>query len=161
MSNKPHVFLDLDGVMVTSAQHYSKKLHPKYMTHKFDRKCVQVLNSIIEEINPVIILSSDWKLHFELNELNEIFKDNGVITSITDITPDLWGVKFTSLSQLEECRAAEIIKFANTNKITNFVAVDDLNLEKWLENYFVHCTRSNEGIKQTNVKEKIIKILKT
>ncbi len=158
--NRPHLFLDIDSVMVTSTQYYSKKLHPKYQTYPFDKKCVQVLNKIIEEVNPVIILSSDWKLHFELHELNEIFSDNGITASIGDITPSLWGSKFTNLSQLEECRAFEIIKFVNENKITNFVAVDDLNLNHWLEGNFVHCTRSNEGIKQTNVKEKIIKILK-
>lgn len=126
MNNKPHIFLDIDGVLATNAQFYTKKLHPKYQTYGFDKKCVQVLNKIIEEINPVIILSSDWKLHFELNELNEIFEDNGVNTKIGDITPSLWGSMFTSLSQLEECRASEIIKFVNENKITNFVAVDDL-----------------------------------
>lgn len=157
MKDKPYIFLDIDGVLATNAQFYMKKLHPKYKVYGFDKKCVQVLNKIIEEVNPVIILSSDWKHHFELHELNEIFSDNGVDSKITDITPDLWGTKFTNLSQLEECRAAEIKLFVNSNNITNFVAVDDLNLKKWLDGNFVHCTRTNEGIKQTNIKEKIIK----
>jgi len=161
MNNKPHIFLDIDGVLATNAQFYTKKLHPKYQVYGFDKKCVQVLNSIIEEINPVIILSSDWKLHFEEHELNEIFSDNGISSKIVDITPSLWGCRFTSLSQLEECRAAEIIKFVNSNKIINFVAIDDLDLKHWLDGNFVHCTRVNEGIKQTGIKEKIIKILKT
>jgi hypothetical protein len=153
--------LDIDGVLVTSAQFYTKKLHPKYQTHPFDKKCVQTLNKIIEEINPIIILSSDWKFHFELHELNEIFCDNGVIEKITDITPNLWGGRFTRLSQLEECRAFEILEFIDEKKIANFVAVDDLNLKHWLKHNFVHCPHANEGIKQTNIKEKIIENINT
>ena len=41
--------------------------------------------------------------------------------------------------------------------ITHWVAVDDLKMFD-LEN-FVHCPRSMEGIKQSGVKEKILKIL--
>lgn len=157
--DKKYLFLDIDDVLVTTRQHFSKKLHPKYQTHHFDQKCVIILNDIIQKTNPIIILSSDWKFHYTLDELNEIFKDNGVESKITDITPSLWGIKFFKLSELEECRAWEIIQYVNEHKIQNFVAVDDLNLRDWLPDNFVHCTRSNEGIKQTYVKEKILKVL--
>lgn len=159
MNTNKYLFLDIDDVLVTTRQHFSKKLHPKYQTHHFDKKCVNVLNEIIQKTSPIIIISSDWKLHYNLEVLNEIFYDNGVDYKITDITPNLWGVKFFSLHQLEECRAWEIIKYTNEHKIINFVAVDDLNLRDWLPNNFAHCTRCNEGIKQTGVKEKIINIL--
>src|ERR1035437_8550867 len=159
MNEKRYLFLDLDDVMVTTRQHFAKKLHPKYMTAPFDSKCVKVLNEIIEKTNPLIILSSDWKLHFNFIQLNEIFKENGVNSEITDITSDLWGDKFKSLNQLDECRATEILKFVEDQKILKFVAVDDLNLKPWLPDNFVWCTQSNEGIKQSGVKEKLLKIL--
>lgn len=158
--DKPTLFLDFDDVMATTRQYYAKKRHPVFnVVYPFDPKCVKVLNSIIEIINPVIICSSDWKLHFTLDQLNQIFEWNLINETITNVTPSLWGDKFTSLSQLDECRAAEIKLFADTNNITNFVAIDDLNLFHWLPDNFVWCSHSTEGIKQSGVKEKIIKIL--
>jgi len=66
---------------------------------------------------------------------------------------------FTSFQQLEECRAYEILQYVRERELTNWVAVDDLNLSKWIPNNFVYTPKSNEGIKQSGVKEKIIKIL--
>jgi len=153
------LFLDIDDVIVTSIQHSSKKLHPKYKTHMFDKKCVDVLNIITDKTNPIIILSSDWKLYFDIEALNEIFSDNNVHCKISDITPDLWGTQFTKYDQLEICRASEIMKYVDEHSIKNFVAVDDLDLNDWIPNNFVHCKRSMEGIKQTGIKEKILNIL--
>ena len=159
-NNNTYIFVDLDGVIVTSRQHLSKKLHPKYMSNPFDKKCVNVFNEICDTTTPIIILSSDWKLHYNLDELNEIFRDNGMNCIITDVTTCLWGTMFTNFSQLEECRAAEIMQYVKEHNIINFMAIDDLNLSKWIPDRFVHCTRSFEGIKQSGIKEKIINILK-
>jgi len=159
MNTKRYLFLDLDDVMVTTRQHFTKKLHPKYMTCPFDSKCVKVLNEIIEKAKPLIILSSDWKLNFKLSELNEIFKDNGVAAPVTDVTPDFWGTQFTKLQDLDMCRGFEILRYVNQYKIEKYVAVDDLNLMGWIPDHFVRCTRSTEGLKQSNIKEKILSIL--
>lgn len=155
--NNPHLFLDIDSVMVTTEQYFTKKTHPKFKCAPFDSKCVKVLNEIIEKVNPIIILSSDWRLFFEIYEMNEIFKFNNVNATISGITTDLWGEKFASLTQLEEARATEILMYVRDHEITNWVAVDDLNLKPWISNNFVYCTKANEGIKQSNVKEKILK----
>lgn len=155
-----YLFLDIDDVMVTTRQHHSKKLHPKYITCPFDKKCVVVLNKIIVELKPIIIVSSDWRTRFNLDELNEIFLDNEVKSEITDFTPDLMGVRFNSLKEIQICRATEILDYVEKNKINNWVAVDDYNLNPWIPDNFVHCTRSNEGIRQCGIKDKILNILK-
>ena len=159
--NKPTIFLDIDGVLATTAQYYTNKKswHPMYACYRFDEKCVKVFNSIVEKTNPVIILSSDWKDHYTINQLNEIFEWNGVNAKISGVTNSSWGVMFKSLQQLEECRSYEINTYVGKNDITNWVAVDDLNLKLWIPENFVHCTRVNEGIKQSGVKDKILKIL--
>ena len=90
--NRPYLFLDLDDIMVTSKQYFFAKVNTLYNGMPFDFKCVNVLNKIIDEVNPVIIISSDWKLHYNLKQLNRIFVENKVNTTITDVTPDLWGV---------------------------------------------------------------------
>jgi len=161
MSDKKYIFLDIDGVLATTAQYYTnrKKWHPMYDCYRFDEKCVKIFNDIIEKTNPIIILSSDWKDRYTIAMLNEIFEWNKVNAKVSDITPSSWGVKFTSLQQLEECRSYEINTYANINEITNFVAIDDLNLKLWIPENFVHCTRVNEGIKQSGVKDKILNIL--
>lgn len=160
MDKNSYIFLDIDGVLVTSNQYYSKKLYSKYNCCRFDKKCVSVFNEIINEFNPIIILSSDWKNHFNIDEINNIFRFNDVNTIINNITPNLWGVKFKSIKELEICRANEILKYVDDNNIKNYIAIDDLNLDKWLLDNFIHTPRSNEGIKQTGVKEKIINKLK-
>jgi len=158
---KPHLILDLDGVMCCDNQYFSniKIWHPCFDVYPFDKKCVKVLNEIIEEINPVIVLSSDWKFHFSLDQMNEIFEWNKINGKISHYTPDLWGVKFKSISQLEECRATEILKYVEIHNVQNYVAVDDLNLLKWIPNNFVHCKHCREGISQLGVKEKNLNII--
>ena len=159
MNINPYIFLDLDNTMITTKQYFSKKLHPKYLTNPFDPKCVKVLNEILETAKPLIILSSDWKLKFTLDVLNEIFKDNGVNSIITDVTPDFWGTQFKSLQEIDTCRGFEILKYVHQYQIEKYVAVDDLDLRPWLPDHFVRCTHSTEGIKQSGVKDKMLKIL--
>jgi len=163
VSNNKHIFLDIDGVLATTAQYYTnrKKWHPMYDCYRFDEKCVRIFNNIIEKTNPIIILSSDWKDRYSITMLNEIFEWNKVNAKISDITPNLWGTQYTSLQQLEECRAEEILKYQvdHADVVDKWVAIDDLNLKSWMPDNFVHCTRVNEGIKQSGVKDKILKIL--
>ena len=158
-SDSPTLFLDLDDVMVTSNQYFGR-YHKEYDGHPFDPKCVKVLNSIIDNVNGlVIVISSDWKLHFSLEALNNIFKLNGVNAVIEYITGSAWGTMFKSMQQLEECRAYEINKYAEEHQLTRWVAVDDLDLKPWIADNFVRCTHASEGIKQSGVKDKILNIL--
>lgn len=53
MENRPYVFLDIDGVLATTAQFYSKKRHEEWDCYRFDPKCVKIFNQIIEKINPI------------------------------------------------------------------------------------------------------------
>jgi len=161
MINKWHIMLDIDGVLATSNQYNTnpKKWHDKYSCYRFDKKCVDVFNEIIEKTKPVIILSSDWQNHYNIEQLNDIFKWNDVNTTITDVTGTAWGDKFTKLSELEECRAYDIVQYAKKHDIIKFLAIDDLDLSHWLDDYFIHTPRANEGIKQSGKKEKILKNL--
>jgi len=162
MNSKPHAFLDIDGVLATSHQHSTnpKNWDDEYYSYRYDVKCVEVFNEIIEKTNPIIILSSDWKHYYDIKMLNRIFEINGINTIVTDITDDLWGVKFTSLAQLQDCRADEILKYVHDHEIENWVAIDDLDLSPWIsEEHFVRTPRANEGIKQSGIKNKILNIL--
>lgn len=163
MNSKTYIFLDIDGVLATSHQYNTnrKKWHEMYDCYRFDEKCVRVFNSILDNVNDfAIILSSDWKLRYKIEMMNEIFKWNRVNGIVADITPNLWGTRFMSLSELEECRANEILQYVTENKIEKWLAIDDLNLSPWIDaDHFVRTPRANEGIKQSGVRDKIINIL--
>jgi len=157
--NRPTLFLDLDDVMVTEGQRKMENLHPKYQRYAFDPMCVKILNRIITVKNPVIVLTSDWKENLSLEAINEMFNEYGVLNPVSDKTPNLWKTKFTSFQQLEECRAGEILMYVIENNITNWVAIDDLNLIWWLPKNFVWCTDTYDGLNQPGILDKILNIL--
>lgn len=161
-----------------------KKLNPETINDKtapidvrfddFDKKAIKVLNQVLEETGAEIVLSSDWKLHATLEEIGDYFLSQGVIKKPIAYTPNLnectnyddtfpwnhqWG--------LEQCRSIEIKQYLlNHPEVTHWVAVDDLNMgknepfkESWGLDNFVLTPLSREGIKQSGIKEKIIKYL--
>lgn len=158
--NRPTLFLDFDGVM--SIDDDSSSSYPTFNSvHPFKKECVDVLNSIIEITNPIIVCSSDWNLRLSIPHLNLVFQWYGVNGVISDITPSLWKVKYKSFQDLDECRAQEILMYVEEHGITNFVAVDDLILTQWIPDNFVLCAHpATEGIMQSGVKNKIIDIIK-
>jgi hypothetical protein len=161
MNLNKYIFLDIDDVLTTMFQYNQKpdKWDKEYNRYHFDAKCVKVFNAIIVATNPIIIISSDWKLKYTIEVMNRIFEINGVNAVVSDYTPSSWGVMFMSMQQLEECRAYEINKYVTEHEITKWVAIDDLNLFPWIPDNFVRCTRATEGIKQSGIKDKILKIL--
>ena len=110
MNNQIYVMLDIDGVLATTNQYYSnrKKWHPIHKCYKFDRKCVKVFNDIVDIMNPIIIMTSDWRLRYSIDQLNEIFEWNGVNAQISDYTINLWKTRYHESSELEACRVDEI-----------------------------------------------------
>lgn len=149
----------------------------------FDKKAVLVLNEILEETGAEIVVSSDWRLHASLEELGEYYESQGIIkkpiaaTSIfKDVFPSEWNA-FRFRADLELERSMEINHWlANHSGVTHWVAVDDLDMsldflgdrfasadgsdKKPGLNNFVLTPRSNEGIKQLGIKEKILTFLK-
>jgi hypothetical protein len=158
MNNDNYLFLDIDGVLCVSAQHYSKKTN-SYGESNFDTKCVKVLNEIKNNANFKTVLTSDWGLRHNIKTMNNIFEFNGLNITIDDYPTSLWGVKFFSLKDLEICRAEEILQYIKDHEIQNYVVVDDLDMTKWFGDRMVVCKRHNEGIKQTGIKDKILNIL--
>lgn len=159
------IFLDIDGVLATHRQFmgnrnkfnqknpWAKELHVPY---GFDKGCVKVFNEILEETNAKIILSSDWRLHWNMEELDIIFKNNGVIKSPEGAT-GFSKRKFSS--DLEDDRSWQIKNYveAHLSPDDKWVALDDLNLSSLGENFIL--TKDTEGLKQTGLKIKILKIL--
>ena len=143
----------------------------------FDTKSVKVLNEILEETGAEIVVSSDWKLHATLEELGEYYELHGIIKKPIALTPNLgkctwynniiwmWSPRW----ELEMIRVIEIKQYLHDHpEITHWVSVDDLNMgkngeewkDKWAIDNFVLTPKSNEGIKQSGIKEKILNYLR-
>ena len=177
---KSVIFLDFDGVMCLLDDFDSRsKKKLKYLKQfpyteettmpshvkmdNFNKGAIDVLNSILEETDTEIVVSSDWKLYCSLDELKEMFAKYGVIKAPIDTTPNYplaHNKQYYKKEELSQYRAIEIKNWLNTHPdVTHWVAVDDLDLSNSLEN-FVLTARIREGIKQCGIKEKIVKYLK-
>ena len=154
------IFLDIDGVIYPFNEPDKLFLFEGRFSERLNQKSIKVLNAIIKQTDCEIVITSDWRRHYTLEELQFIFKSNGIIKEPIDVTPC---VKFMSAMHLELDRVFEINQYLKENKdnISVFCIVDDMKLDKDVElENFVLCARPyNEGIKQTGIKEKIIKIL--
>ena len=105
-------------------------------------------------------MSSDWREHWNLSEIDEIFKYNGVIKSPEDFTI----TEVVSFGNLVRNRVYQIGQYLNTHpEITNWVAIDDMNMKKYMEitneDDKMVLTKDSEGLKQLGIKNKIINIL--
>lgn len=159
---KRTIFLDIDGVLATNKE-YNKNRHkfwnkfPEFrelnVPYPYNGDCVKILNEIIEETNADIVLSSDWKLHWDLEKIDKIFKLNGITKSPVAVT----GEHPISFSHLEKNRYNEIKVYLQDNEVGNYVIIDDLRLDTYSER-FVR-TKDDEGLKQTGIKDKIVKFL--
>lgn len=165
------LFLDHDGVICLSTEWGSRFKNKEGFDSLFDRfneKAIKVLNEIIEETDCEIVISSDWRFHCTLDEMKELYKIRGVKKSPIDYTRnDLDWKLFKDISpnhELEVTRCLEIKDWIKEHpEITHWVAVDDMDLSnkhEWGLDNFVNTPRSKEGIKQSGIKEKIIKFLK-
>jgi len=135
----------------------------------FDKKAINVLNRILEETDAEIVVSSDWKLYATLEELGDYYESQGIkkrpialTPRLVDFDPDSAGL-FHWKGWLERARCLEIQKWLSENEVKQWVAVDDLNmsnefLKPGLSN-FILTPKSNEGIKQSGIDDKIITIL--
>jgi len=141
----------------------------------FDTKAIKVLNEILEETGAEIVVSSDWKLHATLEELGDYYESQGIIKRPIALTPNIqhctvhgnlfmWSPRWES----EQLRTIEIKQYLHDHpEITHWVSIDDLNMGKigepwkdeWAIDNFVLTPKSNEGIKQSGVKEKILNYL--
>lgn len=141
----------------------------------FDEKSVRILNEILEETGAEIVVSSDWKLHATLEELGEYYGLHNITKKPIAFTPNIqhckdYGSSFIWLPRwkLEQIRTIEIKQYLHDHpEVTHWVAVDDLNMGKigepwkdeWSIDNFVWTPKSSEGIKQSGIKEKILKFL--
>ena len=145
IDHKSFLFLDIDVVLATG-----KSVKPDKSNwfdnhaYPFDPECVNVLNYILRITNAKIIITSDWRFLYELDEMCDIFKFNKIIKSSKGYTTMLID------------RNDEITDFVNRKRISKFVIIDDLNLDCYKSRLIV--TIPDQGL-QISHADKIFKLL--
>ena len=144
----------------------------------FDKKAVKVLNEILEITGAEIVVSSDWKKHANLQELSSYYLAQGIKKAPIAFTPSFMNcderewIPWNRQYQYEQERSLEIKQYLKDHpEVTHWVAIDDLNMaieimdysriltRDWGLSNFVLTPKSNEGIKQSGIKEQILKYL--
>jgi len=159
------IFLDIDGVLATSKEFFrntgkfwekNPAMAELKVPYPWNEECVEILNDILDKTNAVIVLSSDWKLHWSIDDLKGIFTWNKVKKYPIAVTVrDMFAEP-----ELEKERVYEIMDYVRSMNIENYIVIDDMNLGQFMDDKskFVR-TISGQGLKQTGLKEKIIKKL--
>ena len=149
----------------------------------FNKKAIKVLNEILEETGAEIVVSSDWKRWADVEEMGEYYESQGIKKKPIGFTPNLgqctWyigaypaGFIWSREWELEQTRSIEIKQYLHDHpEITHWVSIDDLRMGKtgldfsisyeheWGLDNFVETPLGSEGIKQSGIKEKILKFL--
>ena len=139
---KKIIFIDVDGPLAWGTWMDGKVKINENTSDEFtipyawDKADCEALAEICDKTNASLVLSSDWKKHFTLKQMSNVFIEYGIYAPLIDITThqSLW-MKMSRPS-LEWERAAQIVKWAKDNKISNWIAIDDLNLAnefKWMK----------------------------
>lgn len=163
---------------INSQKLTTEEMPVEYRFDNFNQKAIKVLNQILEETGAEIVVSSDWKRWATVEEMGEYYESKGIIKKPIAFTPNLgectwydnwiWSRDW----DLEMSRVIEIKQYLHDHpEITHWVSIDDLDMGKtgerwgskfqhdWALDNFVLTPKSNEGIKQSGIKEKIIKFL--
>jgi hypothetical protein len=153
------LYVDIDGPLATdecSKTVYHTKWHPRL--YKMNPNCVVALNEIIVETECDMIVSSDWRKSFSIEELGEIFEWNGIVKKPIGVT----SLDCVSMSNSALNRIHQIKQSLSDLKPTTWAVIDDLPMG--IQNYtmgipnVVFCDPI-EGLAAKNKKEEVVNIL--
>ena len=188
------IFLDHDGVICLEQNWGSRSKKKKALGQpadgaewpvdcrfdNFDKKSIDLLNTILEETCAEVVVSSDWKRYATVSEMGDYYDSQGISKrpiAFTESVRDsslIDKIDFNQYSETAEVtRHLEILQYLQDHpEITNWVAVDDLHMgirveasrygafdRDWGLQNFVWTPQSKEGLKQSGIKQKIINFL--
>lgn len=188
------IFLDIDGVLATWTEYghfgnkesnkfqeensWAKELNVKY---PFSKECVKVLNEIFEIYSDIkIVISSDWRKYWSLEQLKTIFVQNGLTKCPEEKTEDN-GNHYSS--SYEKIRLGQIESYLIKHQMLSedgeksdkkWIIIDDLNMSYllpqklkrkmvWTNEFDGLCGKSRNNFSEENrmsIKDLIIKTLK-
>lgn len=132
----PIIFLDFDGV-ISRPQPLQKGMSYRDM---FDRDRIALLHEFIEKTEAEVVISSDWRMHFDYLEIISLLKPEITRLHTSWCTHVLRA--HTSVEDSSVPRGAEIITWLYHHpETTRHVIFDDLPAYEFvgLSHHHVHC----------------------
>jgi hypothetical protein len=141
----------------------------------FDTECIDMLNQLILETDCQIVVSSDWRLLANVDEMGDYYESQGIIRRPIGFTyvASFEDLKYHSRTyEREEVRSHEILQWLSEHpEVTQWVAIDDLDMRKQVEDYsgkwdrdwgltnFVWTNTFGEGIAEEGKLQETLKYL--
>lgn len=151
MKNKITIFLDLDGVLITTPA-WQQDVIAEDGYSVFKPKLVNNLNTLLTKWDFEIVLSSSRRKAHSLEQFNMYFENRGILHKISAYTP---------ISVEKKSRKEEIEQYIFDNSIQNFLILDDdtslNNLDKRFKDKLV-LTKHMLGFNYEKLEEAIEKI---
>lgn len=148
------IFLDIDGPLAWGTWFDGKvKIETDFtIPYPWVQGECDSLSRIIKATDAKIVLSSDWRLYYSIEQMRDIFTHYGIPNVIIDYT-SRYKVKMSSSGRMD--RAKQILNWVKENKPEAWVAIDDYNLEYeffmegYNDNYIATRGDHSEGISST------------
>ena len=144
-NGQKYLFLDIDGVLNSfddynmTGKEFLKKLND--ISFILSKEQIKLLNRIVKEYNPKIVLSSYWRTRYKLEEINKMFKENGFLGQIIGMTDED--------GKEHKERWSQIKRYIDKHNVKNFIILDDDSLGKEAYNHIK--TDSYVGLKQNHL----------
>ncbi len=150
------IFLDIDGVLNSDLWDKSSKSKViDFPENQFDPKLIELFNKITEKTTEKIVLTSTWRLEYDLDFMQNLFNRVGIRAEIIAYTPDLkkgndYVVRGNEI--LKWCKDNETLLGSKTLDYTDFIIIDDnSDMLHWQSKYFFQTDRLS-GLTPTIVK---------
>lgn len=137
------IFLDIDGVLNSDIWYKKQAAQKKAsmnLNDHLDKEAIRLLNKIITQTNANVVLSSTWRKHYALEEIQAIFDNKGFLGHIIAKTPDLVGMNeyFTRGNEiLKWCKENEALLGKKYVDFKEYVILDDKDdMLYWQRNNF-------------------------
>ena len=104
--SKKFIFTDIDGV-----------LNPDF-TRKWNKSCIEIYNKICHDFDLLPVITSTWRIKYNIPQLQNIFIEQGITAKIYDYTPILY-----------DSRDVEIYEWLKENEYSKYVVIDDKYIE--------------------------------
>jgi hypothetical protein len=144
--NTPILFLDHDGVICIDGN-WGDRVINKTKFDTFNDMCVARLNVIIQTYGFDVVVSSDWRIHADIEEMQKLYDDRGLKAKIVGYTEELAPIRFKE--GRSSIRQREIKKYVEDNGLTQWFALDDLPFFSIPKNSYR--TGLYDGIRQSDM----------
>lgn len=148
-----YLFLDHDGVVRGPNQWKNYTIPLEW----FDKQCVALLNKLHDLIPYKIVCIASDRKYSTLKELQEWYRENGVVAELVDCTIDLFASNPKSKRHGGDIRSEEVLTWIEENKekILGYVVVDDdlLTVPNFVK------TDPFEGLKAEGIFDEVYRVL--